>query len=136
MYKLKKEYKQFIKANTETVKECDAIFYENHSEYLNIKKLPQSWKTKIDHLWYSSPMAKIADGWHNEAMMYYEVTDLRNDSACKNNLNKEYWLKAYMMQWAVNLPDRATDDFLFNHLRTRESNRLLIEKAYQNTERK
>lgn len=129
MYKLKKEYKEFAENNRQEIIDCDEIFTDNHSHYLE-NRLPVSWKKRVIKLCYKSPLAHIQDGWNNEAMMKYELDDLKNDHVCKGNLNKEYWLQAYMLRWLLNMPLEATAEYLMANIDRRKSWITLIKNAY------
>jgi hypothetical protein len=129
MYKLKQEFKTFAIANKATIKECGDIFFANDHKYLR-GRMPDSWKRKINKLWHSSPLSKIQDGFHNNGMMDAEIEDLRHDSFCKHNTNKEYWLQSYMLGWMDGLPDKLTDEYLFNHMTSRKAFILMLKNAY------
>ena len=129
MLKLKQEYKAFAEENKQEIIDCDDMFTNDNSYYLE-NRLPVQWKKRVDKLWYASPLAHIQDGWHNEAMMHYELDDLRQDNICKGNLNKEYWLKAYMLRWLLDMPEIATAEYLMANIDRRKSWITLIKNAY------
>jgi len=129
MYNLKAEYKEFYSINKDAILECEEVFFANDHAYLR-KQLPQSWKRKIDNLWYKSPISKIQNGFINNGLMHAELEDLKRDSFCEHNTNKEYWLKSYMLTW-MQLPDTLTDDYLFNHLDNRKAFILILKNAYE-----
>jgi len=128
MYKLKSEFKDFYTSNKVLIKEYEQIFFNNEHAYLR-GRMPVSWKIKIDKMWYQCPLSKIQDGFHNNGLMDAELENLKHDSFCKRNTNKEYWLKSYMMAW-MNLPDTLTDEYLFNHLDSRRAFILMLKNAY------
>ena len=133
--KLKQEYKDFYKANRITIKECEGIFFTEDNKYLHTHKLPESWKLKINHLWFTSPLSKIQDGFHNNGIMNAETEDLKRDNICGKNLNKEYWIQSYMLAWLECLPETATADYLFNHIESRKAFILMLKNAYEKVEK-
>ena len=130
MLKLKREYTVFKEANKADIKELEQIFFEDEHAYLRGKRLPEKTKDRINKLWFDSPLSKITSGW-GKNILSYELEDLKQDGICKHNSNKEYWLKSYMLDWLNELPDIATDDFLFQNIDRRESYQILISKAYE-----
>lgn len=132
--KLKQEYKDFYKVNHVAIKECEEIFFIEDNKYLHTHKLPESWKHKINHLWFTSPLSQIQDGFHNDGMMDAETKDLRQDNICGKNLNKEYWIQSYMLAWLECLPEIATADYLFNHIESRKAFILMLKNAYEKVE--
>ena len=129
-YKIKRDFKQFAIKNTDKIRQCENIFFDNDHEYLH-KRLPEHWKKEIDNLWYNSPLSKIQDGFKTHALMDYELADLKNDHICNRNANKSYWIKSYMLSWLLNLPDKPNAQYLMSSLDRRESFRCLIKNAYE-----
>lgn len=128
-YRLKTEYKQFRDTNKVELKQLEQVFFENESEYLRVKQLPKSIKNRIDTLWNISGIDKLRHGFTD--ILDTELKDLRSDPFCGKNKNKEYWIKAYIMDWLSGYPEILTIEYLMNALSTRESNRILIENCYE-----
>lgn len=128
---LKQEYRDFNKANRIAIKECEDIFFTDNHKYLHTHKLPEKWKSKINHLWFASPLSKIQDYFHTDGLMDAERDNLRQDGICGKNLNKEYWVQSYMLGWLDNLPEIATAEYLFENIDRRKAWILTIKNAYE-----
>ena len=130
MLKLRDDFKSFYNANKEEIKECEAIFFAEEHKYLHTHKLPDKWKVKINILWHKSPLSKIQDGFHTYALMDAELADLQQDGICKKNLNKEYWVQSYMLDWLDTMPEVLTAEYLFTMIDRRRAWVILIKNAY------
>ena len=131
---LKDEYKATPALRKEVRKILNTFYIDEHKFLSGLATFPKNIKKRIDDLWWSLPISKIQHGFRHDALVDYELEDLKKDPFCGKNSNKIPWIKAYMMDWFCDLPEICNTEMVFSQLMTGIARRLMILNAYKKVE--
>ena len=127
---LKKEFITSSK-DKELVARLAGVFFENDHELLKTKKIGKKLANDINEAYYRLISKHFNQyGWEGD-LLEMELENLKKDYFCKNNINKSYWLKSYIMEWLTNAPKTMKIDEVFNRLCDRKAARVMYSKIYE-----
>jgi len=124
--KIKKEFILSIE-DKNRILEIDKIMVDDG--YLNGKALPKKMKLEIDALYKKYISSGLRDGFLS--LLDTELQDLKTDPFCKNNSNKRFWVKSYILSWLTELGEDLTMQKCFSLLTCRKAKQILYNNAYE-----